>query len=162
MATFEERLARLAAEGHGDTTVPQAGFTPAPQNDHDETGHETGGGGSLALMVIAAPIAMLLGAASVLMGGIIQVVLIDGGMIDFSEIPPQLGFVAFGIALVMSFLVDRITPGRAVAPIAVTIGFVGMMFGETYLADMFPDLWFMLYEGAYLKDLMKMTGLGGL
>lgn len=162
MATFEERLARLSAESAG--LSPQGAGTPGPVIQDQafqerEAGTPQTSGLSLPLVMLGVPLALALGAGSVVVGGVVQVALLDGGVTRATTIPPQLGFVALGIALVLSFIADRIVRVGHLGVICVTLGFVGMVFGEGYLAQTFPEIWQPLYEAKYLAPVLTAVGL---
>ena len=168
MTAFEERLARIGAEG-GAVTASGAnesyGSTAnmsARKDTRDAADpNDQGGMGpfGVLLTLLALPLAMAIGAASVVAGGVVQVVFIDGGLTGSTPIPPNLGTAAFGIALVVSFLADRVVRFGHLGPIAVSIGFIGAMFGEGRLAEMYPKLWMMIYQAEYLRPMMEMAGL---
>lgn len=148
MTTFEERLNRL---GHSNRE-------PVPETTPDVVDPPAERGGALRYVVML-PLAVAMGAASVVLGGIIQVAVIDGGLTSGAEIPPQLGMVAFAIAFVMSFVADKLTGPGHLGPIAVSVGFVAMMFQEWRLAEAYPKLWETLYRAEYLEPVIQFAGL---
>ncbi|ABD53618.1 hypothetical protein [Jannaschia sp. CCS1] len=152
--TFEDRLSRIA--GHARPMPPPVATilerdTPTPRARIGAV-----------RMLIMLPLAMAMGAAAVLLGGIVQVAIIDGGLTADTAIPPQLGFIAFGIAFVLSFLIDRLVGGGALAPFAVTVGFVAMIWGEAQLAEMYPELWLEIYQAKYLTPVLDLLAENGI
>lgn len=147
-STFESRLARMADELPAHLAIRIA--EPEPVEDIAPSGP------GLLKWLLVLPLAAALGAGSVMLGGIVQVALIDGGLTGATPIPPQLGYAAFGIAFVLSFLIDKLMGGGIAAPLAVTAGFVAMIWGEVYLAEMYPEVWIDIYNAKYLTPIQDM------
>lgn len=153
-STFEDRLSRIAGDAR---PMPPPVATILERDDPTPRARI-----GLVRLLIMLPLAIALGAASVLLGGVVQVAIIDGGLTPATAIPPQLGFVAFGIAFVLSFLIDRLMGGGALAPLAVTVGFIGMIWGEAQLAEMYPELWLEIYQAKYLTPALELLAENGI
>lgn len=145
MTSFEERLARLA-EKNGDAPAPPRSHTQAHAQAVSHAHADEPASPSVAVSVIAVPIGIFLGAIAVLIGGIIEVNFVQQADISLSTIAPPLSFVAFGVALVLSFIMDKVFRGAWTGRIGVTLGFIGMMWGEMELAAMYPKAWMTLYD----------------
>lgn len=143
MSSFEERLARIEgrdtrASASGDLAYTYTAGRPAP----------TRSGPSALGLLILLPLGALLGAAAVVAGGVVEANYIQDGEITVQTIAPPLSSAAIGVALILSILADRflwLLRGGGATKLAVTVGFLGMMFGEDYLAEMYPKIWMTLY-----------------
>lgn len=151
MTTFEQRLARIEAT-HGPVKKSNMILSYGEPADVQEPFNPL-------VLLLLLPFAIALGAASVVAGGVFQVAILDGGLGAASPVPPALGPSAFGIVLVLCVLVDRLTRSDHIGPIAVTLGFVGMLWGEGRLAQMYPELWTQIYQAEYLFTAMEAVGL---
>lgn len=143
MTTFEERIARVNSNreqaARAAAEAPEPGPISQPEN-------------SASLRdVILVPIGIVLGALAVLIGGVIKVAIVDGGLTPDTLLPPDLGVIAFAVAFGLSLLADRVIGLGGAGRIAVTVGFIGMIYGERYLFDAFPALWIEIYQAEYLS-----------
>ncbi len=143
MTTFEERLARLEQKQSPRVAAPQA-----------EQVADTPSAGLGLSAVLTIPLAIFLGALSVLIGGVIEVNYVQGGMTPSTPIPPAFSFTAFVPALLVSFLADRMVGNNTTGVLMVTAGFIGMIYGEWRLAEMFPTIW----SAIYALDIAALTG----
>lgn len=98
MTAFEERLARIGAEGGAVTAsgANESDGSTANMSARKDTRdaadpNDQGGMGpfGVLLTLLALPLAMAIGAASVVAGGVVQVVFIDGGLTGSTPIPPN-------------------------------------------------------------------------
>lgn len=153
-STFEDRLARIACDAR---PMPPP---PVTILERDTPKSRTRISAKRAMVMV--PLALLMGAFAVLIGGVVQVAILDGGMTADTVIPPQLGYITFGIAFLLSILIDRLIGGGVLAPLAVTVGFVAMMWGEMHLAEMYPALWFDIYQANYLTPLTDLLAENGI
>lgn len=143
MSEFEDRL-RHIEEKRRPAPPPSKDTGPVTSFDH------SGSDGLGFRGILMLPIGVALGALAVVFGGVLKVAVIDGGLSEGTPIPPQLGVTAFIVALVLSTLADRVIGLGAAGKIAVTVGFIGMMWGEGLLAERFPATWIQLYQAEYL------------
>ena len=140
MTDFEDRLASIAEKRHGaqrpDAQSGTPDWTKEPEFFDRETRRD----------IKAGVIGALLGAASVLLGGIATVAAAD--MLDWDwaaiAIPPgtKIGAVGLGIVVfcIAGLMMERV--GR----VAMAAGFGIMLVAEPRLAHQFPDAWMRLYQ----------------
>ena len=139
MTEFEDRLASIAEKRRGaqiSDEVSTTDWTKEPELLDRETRRD----------IKAGVIGTLLGASSVVLGGIATVAVAD--MLDWDwaaiAIPPgtKIGAVGLGLGVfcIAGLMMERV--GR----IAMAAGFGVMLVAEPRIAHQFPDTWLRLYQ----------------
>lgn len=140
MTSFEQRLSQLPYHN-----APYPG-TSGKGRIVKQAKMATSTGPSMAVSLLAIPIGAFLGALAVVAGGILEVNFIRDVAVSMESIAPPLSFVTFAVAIVLSFLMDKVFRGAWTGRVGVTVGFVAMMWGELELASMYPKIWTTLYD----------------
>ncbi|MEM9320327.1 MAG: hypothetical protein AAGA70_15190 [Pseudomonadota bacterium] len=145
MKSFDERLSSIQSKRRQDAATDRVVASTARSYDHADS--DGVGFGAVFLF----PVAVLIGALSVIAGGVIKVAIVDGGLSPGTLLPPDLGVLSYAMGFAAFFAIDLVFRMGKAGQVGVAIGFFGMMFGEQFLLDAFPEVWIDLYQAEYLE-----------
>lgn len=109
-------------------------------------------------IILGVPLGVVFGAGSILIGGIVNVALINDGVTAETILPPGLSMITFGFLFFFYFFLENVLNYGKWASRALILSFIAMWRGEFLLYERFPELWVTIYDAQYLPEVIRTIG----